>query len=70
MNEDDLPDFLQNITQQLGSVCKPESVTMAIVDSAGCNVPKMIEDRVCGLLMKDSLTVVEISLLSALLKKG
>lgn len=70
MSEDDvMPDFLGDIMQKFGDVGKPSTAEMAEVDSTGYDIHKMIQDRVCGLLLKDEVTVEEIALLAALLQR-
>lgn len=72
MNDEDLevmPDFLDGMFSKLGVTGEPATAKVAVANSRDYHIDEMIEDRVCGLLLKDELTVEEIALLAALLRR-
>ena len=63
-----ISNMLEEAIGSLGNLAKTATATVVVGNSSGVDLQKEIDDRVLGLLVKDSLTVEEIQLLSALLQ--
>ena len=68
MEEPDISGMLEGMlgNLQMGAQGAPVEVPVAL--SSDHNLQAMLEDRICGLLLKDSLSMEQINLLGALLR--
>ncbi len=68
MSNDNSSDFLENFGNVFNELGKTATAEVMVQDSQDYNINKMIEDRICGLLLCQSLTLEQVALLDALIK--
>lgn len=68
MNKEDQLDMFDDLIGSLTKMGEPSQTTLKVVDSSNYNLPKMIDDRICAMLLETTLTTDQVALLAALLK--
>lgn len=68
MAEQDFSNMIGGLLESVGDAAKSVPVEVLVEDSYTNDVQKLLEDRICGLLLQESLTPDQIALLSALMR--
>lgn len=68
MSDQDAASMLDSLMESFGNLATGSGAEVVVVDSTKFDTAQLIEDRICGLLLQDSLTTEQVALLDALLQ--
>jgi hypothetical protein len=67
--DNNMSNILDEVLESLEALSRPSADAQLVVkDSSEVDIPQLIADRICGLLLEDSLTTEQIALLAVLMK--